>query len=84
MAINRFQRSVLPFDLSAKFAHVGVPSIFFSETTWSLELKFHINTTYDNLTKIYEINSGHMTRMTVMPIFGKENFKNTSPVPEGG
>ena len=37
MAINKFQRSRLTFDFSAKVAHIGVPStylnIVFSETT---------------------------------------------------
>ena len=28
MAINKFQRSRLTFDLSAKAAHIGVPSIY--------------------------------------------------------
>ena len=28
MAINKFQRSVLTFDLSAKVAHIEVPSIY--------------------------------------------------------
>ena len=28
MAINEFQRSRLTFDLSAKAAHIGVPSIY--------------------------------------------------------
>ena len=28
-SLNKFQRSMLPFDLSAKVAHIGVPSILF-------------------------------------------------------
>ena len=28
MAINKFKRSRLTFDLSAKVAHIGVPSIY--------------------------------------------------------
>ena len=44
IAINKFQRSRLTFDLSAKVAHSEVPStdlnIVFSETTWPIELKF--------------------------------------------
>ena len=28
MAINKFQRSRLTFDLSAKVAHIGVPSTY--------------------------------------------------------
>ena len=47
ITINKFQGSRLAFDLSAKVAHIGVPSnnnIVFSETTGPNELKFHIET----------------------------------------
>ena len=51
VSINKFQRSRLTFDLSAKVAHIGVPStylnIVFSETTRPIELKFHMTTPYD-------------------------------------
>ena len=51
MPINKFQRSRLTFDLSAKVAHIGVPStylnIVFSQTTWPIEIKFHMATPYD-------------------------------------
>ena len=47
VSINRFHRLRLTFDLSAKVAHIGVPStylnIVFSETTKPNELKFHIS-----------------------------------------
>ena len=46
----------LTFDLSAKVAHIGVPStylnIVFSETTRPMEIKFHMTTPYDWLAKI--------------------------------
>ena len=55
MAINKFQRSRLTFDLSAKVAHIGVPStyknIVFSGTTSPSELKFCTKTPYDRLAK---------------------------------
>ena len=48
MAINKFQRSRLTFNFSAKVAHIGVPSthqnIVSSETTRPFELKFHMET----------------------------------------
>ena len=57
VSINKFQRSRLTFDLSAKVARIGVPStylnIVFSETTWPIEIKFHMTTPYDWLAKIY-------------------------------
>ena len=48
MAINKFQRSRLTFNFSAKVSHIGVPSthqnIVSSETTGPFELKFHMKT----------------------------------------
>ena len=56
MVINKFQRSRLTFDFSAKVAHIGVSStyqnIVFSGTTRPIELKFHMKTHYDKLAKI--------------------------------
>ena len=79
MSINKFQRSKLTFDLSAKVAHIGVPStdlnIVFSETTRPMKLKFHKTTPYDWLAKICTNCNGHMTRMATKPIYGK-NYLN--------
>ena len=75
MAINKFQRSRLTFNFSAKVAHIGVPSthqnIVSSETTMPFELKFHMKTSYYRLAKIYTNCTGHMTKMATTPIYGK-------------
>ena len=75
MAINKFQWSRLTFDLSAKAAHIGVPSIYlnivFSETIRPIELEFHMKTPYNKLAKIYANCFGHMTKKAAMPIYGK-------------
>ena len=75
MAINKFQRSRLTVNFSAKVAHIGVPSthqnIVSSETTWPFELRFHMKTPYDRLAKIYTKCTGHMTNMATTPIYGK-------------
>ena len=75
MAINKFQRSRLTFNFSAKVAHIGVPSthlnIVSSETTRPIEYKFHMKTPYDRLGKIYTNCSGHITKMATTPIYGK-------------
>ena len=85
MAINKFQRSRLTFDLSAKVAHNGVPSMYivFSETIRSIELKFYLMTTCDKLAKIDTNSSGDMTKMADIPIYGKNPLKSSSPEPEG-
>ena len=65
MAINKFQRSRLTFDFSAKVADIGVPStylnIVFSETTRPMEIKFQMTTRYDWLAKNCTNCYGHMT-----------------------
>ena len=75
MAINKFQRSRLAFDLSAKVAHIGVPSsylnIVFSETTRPMEIKFHMTTPYDWLAKICTNCYGHMTKWPPSPYMVK-------------
>ena len=57
MAINKFQRSRLTFALSAKVAHIVVPSIYqnivSSQTIGPIELKFHMKTSYDKSAKIF-------------------------------
>ena len=57
MAINKFQRSMVTFNYSAKVAHIGVPlthqNIVSSETAKPFALKFHMKTPYDRLVKIY-------------------------------
>ena len=76
MATNKFQRSRLTFDLSAKVAHIGVPStylnIVFSETTRPIEIKIHMTCPYDWLAKICTYCYGHMTKMATKPIYGKK------------
>ena len=42
-----------------------------SEATRPIELKSHIKTPYDRLAKIYTNCNGHMTKMAIMPIYGK-------------
>ena len=79
MAINKFQRSRLSFDLSVKAAHIGVHSIYynivFSEIIGPNELRFHIKTSYNKLVKIYANCFDHMTKMADMPIYGKNPLK---------
>ena len=80
MAIDKIQRSRLTFALSAKVAHIVVPSIYknivFSKTIGPIELKFHMKTPYDKLAKNYTKYFGHMIKMAAMPIYGKNLLKN--------
>ena len=66
VSINKFQRSKLTFDLSAKVAHIGA--------TRPIELKFNLKTPYDWLAKTYTNLYGHMTNMATTPIYGKNSL----------
>ena len=85
MAISKFQRSRLTFDLSAKSlileSHQYIKTAF-SQTICPIELKFHVKTPYDKLAKIYTKYFGHVTKMAATPIYGKNPLKS-SPQPEG-
>ena len=65
MAINKFKRSMPTFDLSAKVAHIGVPSLYqiivFSQTIGPIELKFREKTPYEKLAKKCTKYFGHIT-----------------------
>ena len=65
VSINKFQRSRLTFDLSAKVAHSIYLNIVFSETTWPIELKSYMTTPYDWLVKICTNWYGHLIKMAV-------------------
>ena len=70
MAINKFQRSRLTFDLSAKLLILKLHQ-YIKTKFGPIELKFHVKTPYDKLAKIYTKYFGHMTKMAPMPIYGK-------------
>ena len=50
-------------------------NIFSSETTRPIEAKFHIEPPWDGWTKVRSNDSGQMTKIAAIPIYGK-NFKN--------
>ena len=76
--MNKFQRSRLTFNFSAKVAHIGVPSthqnIVFLGTPRPFELKFHKKTPYDRLAKNYTKSTGHMSKIATTPIYGKNSL----------
>ena len=53
----------------------AITNIFSSETTWPIELKFHMETPQDGETKVCSNGPGHMTKMAAMPIYGKNPLK---------
>ena len=53
-----------------------ISSIFSSETASTIKPKFHVESPWEGGTKVYINGPGHMTKMAVMPKYGKKNFKN--------
>ena len=53
-------------------------NIFFSETAWPIIARFHVEPPWEGGKKFYITGSGHMTKMVVMPIYGK-NLQKSSP-----
>ena len=55
-----------------------------SETTGPIEAKFHMEPPWDGRKKVCSQDPGHMTKMSAMPIYGKnpsKNFKTNGPIP---
>ena len=53
-------------------------NIFFSETAWPINAKFHLEPPWEGGKKVYIIGPGHMTKMAAMPIYDK-NLQKSSP-----
>ena len=58
--------------------YIHVLNIFFSETTWPINAKFHLEPPWEGGKKVYIIGPGHMTKMAAMPIYDK-NHQKSSP-----
>ena len=48
-----------------------------------IEAKFHMEPPWDGGTKVCSNGLGHMTNMAVMPRYGKNHKKYSSPEPKG-
>ena len=57
-------------------------NVFSSETAWLLKAKFYVELPWEGGIKVYINGPGHMTKMAVMPIYGKNLKKSSSPEPE--
>ena len=49
----------------------------FSETTWSVKVKFHVGPPWDGGKEDYSNDPGHITKMAAIPVNGI-NLKNSS------
>ena len=52
-----------------------ISKVFSSDTTWPIKAKFYMEPPLEGGTKVYINGPGHMTKMSAMPMYGK-NLKN--------
>ena len=57
-------------------------NVFPSEIAWPIKAKFYLEPPWEGGTKVCINGPGLMTKMAVMPIYGK-NLKKSSPEPAG-
>ena len=57
--------------------------MFSSEATGQIEAKFYVEALWVRGTKVPSNGHGHMTKMAVMPIYGKNLKKSSSLEPNG-
>ena len=60
-----------------------ISNIFSSETAWPIKAKFYVEPLWEGGTKVCINGPGHMTKMSAMPIYGKNLKKSSSPEPAG-
>ena len=58
-------------------------NIFSSETSGPMKVKFHMELLEDGGTKVCSNGPGRKTKMTAMPIYGKNLNKSSSSEPKG-
>ena len=58
-------------------------NFFFFETAWLFETKFYVEPPWDGRMKVYTTGPSHMSKMAVMPIYGKSFKKSSSTEPNG-
>ena len=56
-----------------------ISNIFSSETKGPIQVRFYIEHLCVTGTKVYISGPGHMTKMAVMPIYGKNNKTSREP-----
>ena len=71
MKLYEYQRSRLFTDLGPNHSDSIFSNFFSSITTWLIEAKFYVESQWDEGTKVCSNCLGHITKMAIMPIYGK-------------
>ena len=81
MNLYEYQRSRSFIDLCPRSLRFNIFKLFSLKTARQIEAKFHVDHPLDGGTKICSNGPGHMTKMTAMPIYGKNDKKSSSLEP---
>ena len=68
MNLYEYQRSRSFTDLGPRSLRINIFKLLFLETARPIGAKFHVDPPWDGGTKVCSNDSGHMTKMTAMPI----------------
>ena len=79
--MSEYDRSRSFFDLDQRSLRFQCLNLFFSKTVGRFGTKIHMKAWGRKGMKIYINELGHMTNMAVMPIYGKNLKKSSSPEP---
>ena len=71
-----------PSSSSSSVRPSTISNVFSSETAWPITAKFYVEPPWEGGTKVYINGHGHMTKMSAMPIYGKNLKKSSTLEPE--
>ena len=83
MNLYEYQRSRPFIDLGPRSLRFNIYNFFFLETAWPIEAKFYLKPPWDWRMKVCITGPSHMTKKAVMPIYGKNLKKSSSPESNG-
>ena len=72
----------IPIDPASVVRPFTFSNVFSSEAAWPIKPKFYVEPPKEGGMKVYINGLGHMTKIAVMPIYGKNLKKSSSPEPE--
>ena len=72
MKFYEYQRLRSFIDLGPNISDSVFLNFFSSITTWRVEAKFHVEPPWNRGKKASSNGPGHMTKMTALPIYGKD------------
>ena len=71
MKLYEYQKSRSFIDLDTNHSDLIFLNFFFSITTWPIEAKFYVESSWDEGMKASSNYLGHMTKMATMPIYSE-------------